>query len=688
MKNFILLTILIILTTTIGFSQVSKSKSLNAKYSFNNGKYGFVNVEGKEVLPFIYDAAKDFVQDIAPVKSDGFWKFIDRKGNEIDSIRLNRIDLDYPNHWLVKKDDKWGIYYSDGKLVAPIIYKRIQRFYGNPYFHVALDDGWGCIDSLNNIIVPLSYRYRVDIVSKNRFIITPKLKKGLIGLNQKVILPPIYDEIIPFNKKVFFVKKEDSWNLVDSLGQVMDLDFQNIYVHKKANIALLQNNGLWGAFNKQLQPFLPMEYEHLKYDSYNSVFKAKKESKWSLLNQEGQEIIPFEYDFLEEIPHGYKLKKGGLSGIVDKKGREVIPLKMDSLLHRRYNWVNLNGKWNYINKQKKFVFPLPFDHLEVMDRSGIRIERNNKWGVANSKGEIIQPLIYDLPLIKFGKDILVKKDGQYGIIDSYGKLFRSVQYKDYIFSKDSTMMILEKSGKFGLLKNNRALIIPFSFDHLSFTTDGKIKGKLKNSVGFFDKEGNVLEGIDESSTSFYNLLTKDLDAKSLVLKIGNEKIIIKSIDKEKLKIKERLLNVKVPTFKETTRSARYIHSTEFETRRFLTPTGDEEKKVNNLGKISFKDFKKVLINLFGEFPFYLQQIDLTRFNSTKSIGRREQRQIDFVKNTKVEEKSKIKQILSIWEEQTHEELSKGENIYIEKATFYSPFYKKSFFIEHLYFQLK
>lgn len=44
-----------------------------------NGKAGFINTKGKEVIPFVYDDADSFSEGLAPVKNNELWGFINKK---------------------------------------------------------------------------------------------------------------------------------------------------------------------------------------------------------------------------------------------------------------------------------------------------------------------------------------------------------------------------------------------------------------------------------------------------------------------------------------------------------------------------------------------------------------------------------------------------------------------------------
>ena len=46
-------------------------------------KSGFIDKEGREVIPCMYDAAGSFSEGLAYVKKDDKWGYIDKTGREI-----------------------------------------------------------------------------------------------------------------------------------------------------------------------------------------------------------------------------------------------------------------------------------------------------------------------------------------------------------------------------------------------------------------------------------------------------------------------------------------------------------------------------------------------------------------------------------------------------------------------------
>ncbi|RFS17082.1 WG repeat-containing protein [Emticicia sp. C21] len=62
-----------------------------------DGLYGFINEEGKEIIPLIYAETSGMVYDLIPAKKDEYYGIIDKNGNTI-------IPFKYPKYLHIKKD--------------------------------------------------------------------------------------------------------------------------------------------------------------------------------------------------------------------------------------------------------------------------------------------------------------------------------------------------------------------------------------------------------------------------------------------------------------------------------------------------------------------------------------------------------------------------------------------------------
>ncbi|MDR1679717.1 MAG: WG repeat-containing protein [Prevotellaceae bacterium] len=111
-----------------------------------NGKWGFININGKEITPLKYDEVSDFNRHgIAKVKLNEKWGFIDKTGKEITQIKYDDIDLErrFINNigfTKVKLNGKYGFINEDLKEITLIKYDDVQNFNEKDFIEVRLGD--------------------------------------------------------------------------------------------------------------------------------------------------------------------------------------------------------------------------------------------------------------------------------------------------------------------------------------------------------------------------------------------------------------------------------------------------------------------------------------------------------------------------------------------------------------------
>ncbi len=123
---------------------------------FQGGKYGFINMEGNEVIPIEYDYATSFFEGMAVVEVDGKNGFINTKGEIV-------IPLKYDSAWefndgiaYVKKDNKMGYIDKDGNEVIPIIYDDMSQF-EDGLLGVKLGSKWGFVNEKGEVVIPIRF---------------------------------------------------------------------------------------------------------------------------------------------------------------------------------------------------------------------------------------------------------------------------------------------------------------------------------------------------------------------------------------------------------------------------------------------------------------------------------------------------------------------------------------------------
>lgn len=283
-----------LLTAYAGFSKNSTWSVINEKgetefsldasfvYPFNNGvakvyksmfihsqwmkAYGYVDKTGKNIIPFAFDQAQDFVAEVTWVRKIGELKYtlIDKEGNEIPTKKYNRVGTfsgEQNDLCAVFSGEKMGFVNTKGEEVIPCIYKGAQTFQDGLVSVMLADDPayqYGFIDKAGEVVIPLEYKntgmrlfndnMAIVVVKGKTIIIDRDGKKvfktrkgkmhsvgyglvsvitkpdskgwGWVDMKNKYVIEPIYDYATPFNEDGYaIVEKNGLKGLIDTTGK-------------------------------------------------------------------------------------------------------------------------------------------------------------------------------------------------------------------------------------------------------------------------------------------------------------------------------------------------------------------------------------------------------------------------------------------------------------------------------------
>lgn len=81
-----------------------------------DSKLGYINKKGELVIDFIYDCASSFAEGLACVTKDNKTGYIDKEGKTVIDFNFEKATPFSEGKALVKQDQKWGILQKDGTI--------------------------------------------------------------------------------------------------------------------------------------------------------------------------------------------------------------------------------------------------------------------------------------------------------------------------------------------------------------------------------------------------------------------------------------------------------------------------------------------------------------------------------------------------------------------------------------------
>lgn len=103
-----------------------------------NRMAGFLNKQGKTVIPFVYKRAKDFSEGLAAVKTSLKWGFVDKEGNNVIPCQYDTVASFREGLVAVVKNGKSGYINTKGKEIVPFIYDKPEDWEPLYDFHEGL----------------------------------------------------------------------------------------------------------------------------------------------------------------------------------------------------------------------------------------------------------------------------------------------------------------------------------------------------------------------------------------------------------------------------------------------------------------------------------------------------------------------------------------------------------------------
>ena len=285
-----------------------------------NGKKGVIKnkkqiIKNKYLSINYYDKSNVFI-----VNLNGKYGFYNNTGKEIMGTKYTNYSI-AGNYIFVKKKDTSQLYDVHGNLVNSNNYKSIFET-GNPSYFIAENEaGYYSIISKDKQI---DEKYtNISYAFDNFFIFTNEDgKSGVLNLYTGIEIEPEYDSILLTGTVNCLEAKKG--NIVDLYskniekvvtmrdGIVENIGKDFLVVHSKNDLVYLDKNGEIIS-NTEVFPNL-------------KIYSIKKDEKWGFADSQGKIVVDCEYDIVTEInEYGFAgIYKDGKWGIIDEKGKVIV----------------------------------------------------------------------------------------------------------------------------------------------------------------------------------------------------------------------------------------------------------------------------------------------------------------------------------------------------------------------------
>lgn len=362
----------------------------------------------------------------------GKWGFIDADGKILVPAQYESYQASQDGTCLVRLDKKWGMIDTTGKVLMPFAYDMVNYISlgGNTMVQTQMNTTqMGCMDTLGNIVVPIQYRKIIHL--GNGFIgVSTNGKWGVSRSNGAVITEEKYLEISPFTNGYAAVRTGRKWGIIDSTGAEITSPVYDAVATFSEGMCGVKQSLYWGFVNTSGTLVVPCNYTGAGSFLRNAA-PVRTRTGWALINKEGKEITKPNFSLIEQVGTApvFSFRKDGATGLLSTEGKVILPAKYAKVKDIGMNRIAfLEGlRWGIMDTLGVVLERAIFDKVGVFSEGMCPVALGSTWGYIGENGRYrIKPVFRTAAPFGDGLAYVVTFSDGSGFIDTLGKMQFSV----------------------------------------------------------------------------------------------------------------------------------------------------------------------------------------------------------------------------------------------------------------------
>ena len=345
-----------------------------------NGKYGLIDLLGKEILPVEYDeiTVLDGTENSILIKKADKIGLVNDTGSiiiECNYKEIKKLGDTYKDGYItIDEQGKYGVISATKKQILDNKYDEISQVALKEYYQVKEDEKVKLINSKGETVIENGFD-QIKSVTTNGIIFEKNNLFGEMNTSGEMVLEAVYQDLKEANNGIYIAKQNDKYGIIDNVGNIqIPFEYQIITYNEKAKLFLADDSeyktsiidnqynikatGILSEINTD-EEYIRMrvdddyKYYNLKGEEIsniealknNTIFLSKKDGKYGFVDKKGNAITEYIYDdATEQNQYGYAaVKKDGLWGSIDKEGKEIIEPKYNLEDNLKIDFI---GKWH------------------------------------------------------------------------------------------------------------------------------------------------------------------------------------------------------------------------------------------------------------------------------------------------------------------------------------------------------
>lgn len=242
------------------------------------GMWGYF-LKKRKTTALKYDSAGIFHNKMARVLRGGLWGFVNADGREVVPCRYEAVgEFSASGLCAVKHLGKWGFIAKNGTTRIPIQFSFASEF-SEGLAAVATGDSVGYINTKGIWVIPPEYDAGMPFSGGAAFV-KYNGKWGAIDRKRGVPVSFLYDEVRQFGGGSGFARRDTAWFAVTTSGMATFLPNIENAQPFRGGFAIIKFRGKWGVLDTTLHLALQPVYDTIYGVEYRRAFVRRGKEKF------------------------------------------------------------------------------------------------------------------------------------------------------------------------------------------------------------------------------------------------------------------------------------------------------------------------------------------------------------------------------------------------------------------------
>lgn len=314
-----------------------------------DGKFGFIDPDGYEVIPCKYVLARPFSEGLACVYDGRNWGFINAVGKLVIPFIYHATFGDFSDGMAPVHHDKGdliGFINHAGETVVAFDYSSVACEFSEGLVCVNHWKGFsGYLNNRGETVIPMKYNHGCNFSNGLAKVSDNTKRYGYINQKDELVIPFYYHAAMDFSEGKACVRTGPAqhWGFIDQSGaMVIPATYSEVGNFSEGLARVQGQNGKWGFVDEEGQVAIPLIYDNAR-DFSEGIAAVKlndHDDSWGAINRSGNTVLPFQYDFVFDFSGGVvyvnKNRKPGYVGVdgteyFDDEVYMTVPVKNDSV---------------------------------------------------------------------------------------------------------------------------------------------------------------------------------------------------------------------------------------------------------------------------------------------------------------------------------------------------------------------